>query len=125
MAAAPAYGRPVKVPAGSEVYTTLTGKPSIIRKERFGVALGEPDADGGIWVQGRRGDFWAADWEVLAEGNHVLHMTKFNRGGHPIAGWNWPMWGYRYKCNCGAHMGEDDAADARESHEYHLASLAS
>lgn len=53
------------------------------------------------------------------ESGHMIQVRKFNAGGHPVAGWNWPVWGYKVICDCGFNTG-NVAGETREIVREHL-----
>lgn len=107
----------VRVPKGSTVEEG--GREVRIRKPRIGSIIYVDEAE---WMVERpNGDsFWVNRWEaeLVSENDHRLTVTKFSRGGSPIAGWNWPVWGFRYKCACGHDCGD------RDGYAFHLEEVA-
>ena len=50
---------------------------------------------------------------------HEIDVQKFKAGMHPIAGWNWPMWGFRVVCSCG-YRSQNVAGYTKETVREHL-----
>lgn len=121
-------GTVIRLPVGSSITDgnpdELHTSPTRIRKERIGVVEYTGHRSDYFVFTDRRGHPAALvdEAEVVTTDDHTLHVTKFNRGGYPIAGWNWPMWGYKYRCNCGHDCGQDGVG--REEHAAHLRDLA-
>lgn len=117
----PQPGQVVRLPAGSDIAyggtSSLTDAPTRTRKDRIGVVEYLFAGDGIVCFRdGARGLAIAHvdDVDVVCADDHRLTVTRRNLGGHPIAGWNWPVWGYDYRCACGADLGD------REDHALHL-----
>ena len=124
-------GQVIRLPKGSDLtydaLSAISTNPVHTRKDRLGVVEYVFGGEGFVCFtdkQGRHPVCHTGDAELVSADNHQLHVERFKRGGYPIAGWNWPLWGYRYTCNCGEGMGEDDGAEARAAHTDHLERLA-
>lgn len=117
-------GQVIVVPRGSHVtyggQTRLQETPTKIRKYRLGVVEYVFDDLSAVVFTDKGGRHpWTRikDAQIVSTDDHTLSVHRKKLGGHPIAGWNWPLWGYDYVCACGEKMGD------REDHAFHLEDL--
>ena len=117
-------GAVIRIPKGTTVEAG-GDRPAKTRRERIAVIDYVGGISDDVCFKANGKDHWVAraDVELVTRTDHSLIQQKRDRGRHPIAGWNWPIWGYRYTCACGEYMGEDDARAARAAHADHLEGL--
>lgn len=105
-------GAVVRIPKGSRIadnYTQLALKPRKARKDWIGVV--DYTNEGEVGFTGAKGPMQIAhreDAELVTADRHTLIVTRKALGGYPIAGWNWPMYGYDYDCSCGESLADRD-----------------
>ena len=57
--------------------------------------------------------------QATEHSGHEVRVDKYKAGWYPIAGWNWPIWGYRVTCSCGYRSG-NVAGDTQATVKMHL-----